>query len=322
MSAKRIINPDFWIENKVVDAYTPEDKYFMLYLCTNPHTTQLGIYQFSIKVAAFEMGYSRETVIGLLDRFANKYGRIFWNKETDEVAIKDYLVYNIVSGGKPVADLLKKEIKNVRDKNLVTAVFNNLKDNLDIGMTIKEVINWYFDEYNISAQKVDTTEDNEQNKYNVQQKQYIYTNILDNNNINNNNNHNHSHSHNQESAHDSLHDSSFYYNNSSRSSCNSQSVAYLVEHILGITMSQYIYERAEALYEEVGEVVFTKALKKAAEANVRNFRYVETTARGIAEGNNFASKDKTSYAEKALPKNNGLTPEQQEVYQELLKAYA
>ena len=123
----RIIRTSFWTDNKVSECFTPEDRYFMLYLLTNPHTTQLGIYEFSVKVSAFEMGYSQETIIGLLDRFENTYGVIKYSKDTKEVAIKNYLRHSIVKGGKPVFDCLVKEESKVKDKSLVRYIMNYLR---------------------------------------------------------------------------------------------------------------------------------------------------------------------------------------------------
>ena len=57
MGVKRIVDVSFWTDGKV-DDFSPEDKYFMLYLLTNPFTRQLGIYEISVKQAAFQMGYS------------------------------------------------------------------------------------------------------------------------------------------------------------------------------------------------------------------------------------------------------------------------
>ena len=68
---KRVIGTDFWLDEKVVDMFSPEDKLFYLYLLSNPHTTQLGIYPVAKKVMAFELGYSLESVKVLLDRFEN-----------------------------------------------------------------------------------------------------------------------------------------------------------------------------------------------------------------------------------------------------------
>ena len=81
MAVKRIVSTSFWSDSKV-DTFSPEDKYFMLYLLTNPHTTQLGIYEFSMKHAAFEMGYSVETVQALLSRFQDRYRIIMYCQDT------------------------------------------------------------------------------------------------------------------------------------------------------------------------------------------------------------------------------------------------
>ena len=49
MAIKRLVDTSFWTDGKV-DEFTPEDKYFMLYLLTNPFSTQLGIYEMASKL--------------------------------------------------------------------------------------------------------------------------------------------------------------------------------------------------------------------------------------------------------------------------------
>ena len=136
----RVVSTSFWEDEKVVNDFSPEDKYFYLYLLTNPHTTQLGIYKLVPKTAAFELGYSKETVFMLLDRFESKYEMIRYNNETCEVAIRNYLRHSVVKGGKPVMDCLLKEEVRVEDKSLLKYIYvNNLYiDNLNI--TVKEYI--------------------------------------------------------------------------------------------------------------------------------------------------------------------------------------
>ena len=137
MAVKRIVSTSFWTDSKV-DLFSPEDKYFMLYLLTNPHTTQLGIYELSKKHAAFELGYSVESVSVLLDRFENKYEIIKYSEETKEIAIKNYLKHSIVSGGKPVYDCLMKELKQVKDENLIRYICDANENNEN--STVKEFI--------------------------------------------------------------------------------------------------------------------------------------------------------------------------------------
>ena len=92
---KRCVSTAFWKDDKVLNEFSPEDKYFFLYLLTNPHTTQLGIYHLPIKVASVELGYSIDAIKVLLDRFENKYDIIRYSKDTNEVAIKNYLRHSI-----------------------------------------------------------------------------------------------------------------------------------------------------------------------------------------------------------------------------------
>ena len=141
MGIKRIVDVSFWTDEKTVDLFSPEDKYFMLYLLTNPHTTQLGIYKYSITMMAFELGYSKEAVSVLLDRFDKKYKLIYRSETTNELAIKNYLRYSIIKGGKPVEDLLNKEIGNVKDKSLIQKVFTKIASYKNLNETIKKIIN-------------------------------------------------------------------------------------------------------------------------------------------------------------------------------------
>lgn len=158
MAVKRIISTSFWSDSKV-DTFSPEDKYFMLYLLTNPHTTQLGIYEFSMKHAAFEMGYSVETVQALLSRFQDRYKIIRYCQDTGEIAIKNYLKHSIVKGGKPVLDCLKKELSQVKNKELVNFVF--LANQNSENATVREFILYIQDKYKLNDNVNDNDNDND-----------------------------------------------------------------------------------------------------------------------------------------------------------------
>lgn len=61
MTNYRKLRTDFW-NNPLVEEMTPEDKYFYVYLLTNPHTTRIGIYRIIKKQMAFDLGFSIEAV--------------------------------------------------------------------------------------------------------------------------------------------------------------------------------------------------------------------------------------------------------------------
>jgi hypothetical protein len=143
MGVKRVVDIDFWNDDKVMDMFSPEDKLFMLYLLTNPHTTQLGIYAINQKHMSFELGYTREVISVLLDRFENKYEIIKYSKKTNEIAIKNFLKHSIIKGGSPVKDCLVRELKAVKDKALITFSFSHIKQQDNINKTVKTLIAEY-----------------------------------------------------------------------------------------------------------------------------------------------------------------------------------
>lgn len=140
MEIRRIVSTSFWTDDDIIERFSPEDKYFYLYLMTNPHTTQLGVYLVTFKQMAFETGFSAETIPTLIDRFQNTYGVIKYSNTTREIAIKNYLRYSIMKGGKPVFDLLMKEMALVQDKSLLRWVHDSLKQHDDLNETVKSIL--------------------------------------------------------------------------------------------------------------------------------------------------------------------------------------
>jgi len=155
---KRPVSTKFWTDGNV-DDFSPEDKYFMLYLLTNPFSKQLGIYEISIKQASFQMGYSEDAFKVLLDRFENKYKMILYSKETKEVAILNFLCHSVVSGGKPVEDCIKQDMARVKNKKLIQLVFSHVRRRSnwdDLNATVKKIVNEYLNE-----NEIDNDDDND-----------------------------------------------------------------------------------------------------------------------------------------------------------------
>jgi DnaD/phage-associated family protein len=126
MAKFRMVRVDFWREPMVLEEMTPEDKYFYLYLLTNPNTTQIGIYQITKKQMAFDLGYSIESVHSIMDRFIQHHQVIRYNPETRELAIKNWGKYNLHKGGKPIMDCIYSELKEVGDISLIQYVSESI----------------------------------------------------------------------------------------------------------------------------------------------------------------------------------------------------
>lgn len=103
----------FWTDAKVTDCFTPEDKYFYLYLFTNPHTNLCGCYEISLKQISNEMGYSKDSIENLITRFEKVHGVIRFSKETNEILLLNWSKYNWTNSEKFRKPLIK-EIDSIK----------------------------------------------------------------------------------------------------------------------------------------------------------------------------------------------------------------
>ena len=94
MAIYRNVMMSFWTDRKVADEFTPEDRYFYLYLFTNPHTNLCGCYEISFKQTIAETGYSRDSIENLLKRFETVHNVIRYSAATGELLILNWYKYN------------------------------------------------------------------------------------------------------------------------------------------------------------------------------------------------------------------------------------
>ena len=116
MKNYRNVSQSFWNDSKVDDDFSPEDKYFMLYLLTNPHTSVCGCYEISMKQMERETGYNADTIARLISRMQNVHNVIRYDQETKEVLIINWHKYNWTKSEKLMkavvyaADHIKSEV--------------------------------------------------------------------------------------------------------------------------------------------------------------------------------------------------------------------
>ena len=113
MALYRTISLSFWTDTKIIDDFTPEDRYFYLYLFTNPHTSISGCYEISIRQMANETGYSKDTIERLLDRFKNVHKVIDYSEETKEVLLVNWHKYTWTTSEKFRKPLMA-DINNIK----------------------------------------------------------------------------------------------------------------------------------------------------------------------------------------------------------------
>ena len=174
MAIYRNISMNFWTDSKVVDDFSPEDKYFMLYCLTNPYTNLCGCYEISIKQMIRDTGYNEETIDKLLDRL-DKYGVIKYNKKNKELYIINWFKYNWTKSDKLDKPLLEeiKKIKTQEFKKELSDLYNK-RDTVSIPYT-------YTMDTTVSVSVTDTVS-------NTDTDINIYKEIIDYLNIKNNSN--------------------------------------------------------------------------------------------------------------------------------------
>ena len=122
-----MVMTDFWSVSEGM-MMTPQDKYFYIYLLTNPNTNHIGIYQISKKQMAFDLSYSIDTVHLLMERFIEHHKLIRYNPEMRELAIKNWGKHNLYKDSKPVLDCIFSELKDVGDPSLIQYVSESIQN--------------------------------------------------------------------------------------------------------------------------------------------------------------------------------------------------
>lgn len=125
MAIYRNIHLTFWSDTKIVDEFTPEDKYFYLYLMTNTHTNLCGCYEVSIKQMSREMGYTQDSVESLIKRFSEVHNVIRYDFQRKEILLLNWSKYNWTKSAK-FTSALEKEIESVKSTEFKEFLKNKL----------------------------------------------------------------------------------------------------------------------------------------------------------------------------------------------------
>ena len=140
MATYRNVQLSFWTDSKITDEFTPEDKYFYLYLLTNPHTNTSGCYEISIRLMSIESGYSQETVERLIERFTTVHNIIRYSKANKELLLINWRKYNWTTSEKLRVSIFNsiKTIKTKAFKDFLMRCYENINIEDDIDMLPEE----------------------------------------------------------------------------------------------------------------------------------------------------------------------------------------
>nr|DAE47473.1 MAG TPA: Replication initiation and membrane attachment [Caudoviricetes sp.] len=127
--AKRLVDTELWNNSDIIESFTAEDKYFWLYLLTNPHNSIAGVMKSNTTLIARDMGYSKETIQNLLYRFKNVHKLIEIDNDTNELCILHWGKFNWNNSPKIMVTVENaiKSIQSVKIKELVRKQMSDLK---------------------------------------------------------------------------------------------------------------------------------------------------------------------------------------------------
>ena len=143
MAIYRAIQMSFWTDSKIVENFSPAEKFFYLYLFTNPHTNLAGCYEISINIMSMEMGYDKDTIISLIDSLENIHNVIRYSRITKEILILNWYKYNW-TGSEKFRKPLKSEIDVIKSdafRDYLLDIYNgNIHEFSDATHTQKDTV--------------------------------------------------------------------------------------------------------------------------------------------------------------------------------------
>ncbi len=120
MAKYRQLQTKFW-QDPFIEGLSSEQKYFYIYMLTNPFTTQCGIYEITTNTMAFQSGLNINQVEEMLE-FFEKNNKIKYSQHTLELCVLNFKKYNWTSSPKVIA-CINKELAEVKDKELVACLY-------------------------------------------------------------------------------------------------------------------------------------------------------------------------------------------------------
>lgn len=130
----RPVNETIWLDSKIKDKLQNWEKYLFIYLLTNSHLEQVGIYEITFNTISYETGLTHEQVTRGMKKL-EEVELISYDDNTNEVAILNYLKHSILGGGKPYEKCFYNLGKKVKSRDLLIKVYNkaiSVNDGRDI----------------------------------------------------------------------------------------------------------------------------------------------------------------------------------------------
>ena len=125
MAIYRNVHINFWEDSKILDDMAIEERYFMLYLLTNPHTNQIGCFEISKRQMKNETDFETKKINELLEKFEKELDLIIYCSKTKELYVKNWYKYNWSKSPK-VRKCIEKEFLKIKNDTLKEDIYKKL----------------------------------------------------------------------------------------------------------------------------------------------------------------------------------------------------
>lgn len=124
--AKRMVDTWLWNDQKWrLEIENPYLRYLWLYLLTCPNSQAIGIFYIPIETMSQDTKLDESDIKRYLMALTD-YGLMYYSMQTEEIIIYNFPKYNIYSWGKPIVDMLNKEISKIKDTELIKRMIVHL----------------------------------------------------------------------------------------------------------------------------------------------------------------------------------------------------
>lgn len=129
--AKRMVDTELWNDEDIIENFTFEDKYFWLYLLTNPHNNICGVLKNSPSLIARDMSLNKNKIVNLIERFETIHKAIVVDKDTAEICIVNWSKYNWTKS-QDLLRTIQRTLQTVQSKKIKTFLGKKLCEKFNI----------------------------------------------------------------------------------------------------------------------------------------------------------------------------------------------
>lgn len=123
---RRIVETNMWLDATFRKKLkNDKERLLFIYILTSPESKLCGIFYIPIDLISYHTQLSIEEIKEAIKDFEDAE-LIKYNVETEEVAIANYLKYNVNKGGKPIEDAITRQLSLVKSKELISWVYERI----------------------------------------------------------------------------------------------------------------------------------------------------------------------------------------------------